>query len=44
MATLVAIGAAVAVYAVLIVLLRAISREDLALMPKGEKLARLLRL
>ena len=43
-ATLVAIGAAVAVYAVLIVLLRAISREDLALMPKGEKLARLLRL
>ena len=43
-ATLIAIGGAVAVYGVLIVLLRAISRDDLALMPKGEKIARLLRL
>ena len=43
-ATLVAIGGAMAVYGVLIILLRAISREDLSLMPKGEKIARLLRL
>lgn len=41
---LLAIGAAVAVYAFLVVVLRAISREDLSLMPKGEKIARLLRL
>ena len=32
------------VYLVLVVALRAISREDLSLMPKGDKLARLLRL
>ena len=43
-AALVAIVAAMAVYGALIVLLRAISRDDLALMPKGEKIARLLRL
>ena len=39
-----AIGVAVVIYAVLIVALKAIDREDLALMPKGEKIARLLRL
>ena len=43
-ATLLAIGVAVAVYFVLVVALRAISRDDLALMPKGEKIARILRL
>ena len=39
-----AIGVAVVIYVVLIVALKAIDREDLALMPKGEKIARLLRL
>ena len=43
-ATLAAIGVAMVVYLVLVVALRAISREDLSLMPKGDKLARLLRL
>lgn len=42
--TLLAIGVAVVVYGVLAVALRAVSREDLALMPKGDKIARLLRL
>ena len=42
--TLLAIAAAVAVYLVLVVLLGAISRDDLALMPKGEKIAKLLRI
>ena len=44
LSTLVAIGVAAVVYLLLVVALRAISREDLALMPKGDKLARLLRL
>jgi stage V sporulation protein B len=35
---------AVVVYGVLVVALRAISRDDLSLMPKGDKIARLLRL
>ena len=39
-----AIGVAVIVYFALILLTRAISKEDLALMPKGDKIARLLRL
>ena len=39
-----AIAVAGVVYLVLVVALRAISREDLSLMPKGDKLARLLRL
>ena len=39
-----AILVAVAVYGALVVALRCLSREDLALMPKGEKIARLLRL
>jgi len=43
-ATLGAIGVAVILYAVLVVALRCISRDDLALMPKGDKIARLLRL
>lgn len=44
LAVLAAIGVAMVIYLVLIVALRAISRDDLALMPKGDKLARLLRL
>ncbi len=43
-AVLAAIAVAMAVYLVLVVALRAISRDDLSLMPKGEKLARLLHL
>ena len=43
-ATLGAIALAVVVYAALILLLKAISRDDLALMPKGDKLAKILRL
>lgn len=42
-ATLGGIGAGAVIYVILIVALRAISKDDLALMPKGEKLARLLR-
>ena len=42
--TLGAIGVSMVVYLVLVVALRAISRDDLTLMPKGDKLARLLRL
>ena len=38
------IGVAMVVYMVLVVALRIISRDDLALMPKGNKIARLLRL
>ena len=38
------IGVAMVVYIVLVVALRIISRDDLALMPKGDKIARLLRL
>ena len=42
--TLLAIAVAMAVYGVLAVALRAISRDDLAMMPKGDKIARLLKL
>ena len=42
LAVVVAIGVAVAVYFALILLTRAISKEDLSLMPKGDKIARLL--
>lgn len=42
--TLGAIGVAMVVYGVLVVTLRAISRDDLSLMPKGNSIARLLRL
>lgn len=44
LATLGAIAAAVVLYAAMVLLLRAISREDLALMPKGDKIAKILRL
>ena len=44
LATLGAIGVAMVIYCVLVVALRAISRDDLSLMPKGDKLAKLLRL
>jgi len=44
LAVLAAIGVAMVIYLVLIAALQAISRDDLALMPKGDKLARLLRL
>lgn len=43
-ATMGAIGIGVIIYGVLIVSLKAISKEDLALMPKGEKIAQILRL
>lgn len=43
-ATLAAIGVAVVIYAVLVVALRCVAREDLNLMPKGDRIARLLRL
>lgn len=43
-ATVCGIGVGVIVYAALIVALKAISRDDLALMPRGDKLAKLLRL
>ena len=42
--TLAAIVVAVVIYAVLVVVLRAITKEDLSLMPKGEKIARILHL
>ena len=42
LATLGAICAAVAVYAVLVIALRMITREDLKLVPKGETIARIL--
>ena len=38
-----AIGVAVVVYFALILVTRAISKEDLALLPKGDKIARILR-
>lgn len=44
LATVLAVGVAVVVYAAAAILLQAISREDLALMPKGERIADLLRL
>ena len=40
----VALVAAVVIYGVLVIVLRAITKEDLALMPKGEKIARILHL
>ena len=43
-ATLGAIGVAMVIYFALLIALRAITRDDLSLMPKGEKIARLLRL
>lgn len=43
LSTVGAIGIAAVVYLVLVLALRAISKEDLALMPKGDKIAKLLR-
>ena len=43
-ATMLAIVVAVAIYAAMVLLLRAISREDLKLMPKGDKIAKILRI
>lgn len=42
LATLLAIGVGVVIYFALILLTRSISRDDLSLMPKGDKIARLL--
>ena len=42
--TLAAILVAVVIYGVLVIMMRAITKEDLALMPKGEKSARILHL
>ncbi len=42
LATLIGIVVAVVVYVVLVLALRTISKEDLALMPKGEKIAKIL--
>ena len=44
LATMGAIVIAVVVYVVLVLALRVISKEDLALMPKGEKIAKILRI
>lgn len=44
LATVGAIGIAVVVYLVLVLALRTISREDLSLMPKGDKIAKILRI
>jgi stage V sporulation protein B len=41
-ATLLAVILAVVVYAVLVVALKTLTRDDLSLMPKGDKIARLL--
>ena len=43
-ATLGGIGIGVVVYVVLIVALKAISKDDLSLMPRGDKLAQILRI
>ncbi len=44
LATLITIGAAVAVYLALLLMLRAVDREDVLLLPKGEKIADILHL
>ena len=44
MATMAAILVAVMIYGAMVLLLRAISREDLKLMPKGDKIAKILRI
>ena len=44
LATLAAIGAAVVVYFILVLALRLITREDLKMVPKGDKIAALLRI
>ena len=44
LASAAAIGVAVIIYGVLVIALRAISKDDLKLMPKGEKIAKLLKI
>jgi len=44
LATLCAIAVGVAVYLVLVLCLRVLSKEDLALMPKGDKIAKILKI
>ena len=44
LASAAAIGVAVIIYGVLVIVLRAISKDDLKLMPKGEKIAKLLKI
>ncbi len=44
LSTLGSISVGVLLYAILVVVLRAISKEDLSLMPKGDKIAKILRL
>ncbi len=44
LSTIAAIGIAMVIYVALILLLRAISKDDLLLMPKGEKIAKILRI
>ena len=43
LALVVAIGGAVVIYLILVLALRAMSRDDVMLMPKGEKIAKILR-
>jgi len=43
-AMILAIGVAVVIYAILIFALRAVTREDLSLIPKGEKIANILKI
>jgi len=42
LALMAAIGVAAAIYLVLVLALRAVSRDDVMLMPKGEKIAKIL--
>lgn len=44
LSTMGAIAVAVLIYVAMVLVLRAISKEDLALMPKGEKIAKILRI
>ena len=44
LASAAAIGVAVIIYGVLVIVLRAISKDDLKLMPKVEKIAKLLKI
>ncbi len=39
-AVIVTIGAAIVIYLILVILLKAVTKEDLMMFPKGEKIAR----
>ena len=41
-ATILAIGVAVIIYAISIILLRVLTKEDVLMLPKGEKIAKIL--